>query len=84
MHTVVYGVHVRFWPTLAACHVQGWPEPCISAAYDRVLDEIPAKNKSIYRTKSIPSRKKYSFCGLIVKFNRGRDDHLSVRYSICL
>ena len=51
MHTVVYGVHVRFWPTLAACHVQGWPEPCISAAYDRVLDEIPAKNKSIYLQK---------------------------------
>jgi len=29
IHTVVYGVCVRFWPTLGMCKVESWPVPYI-------------------------------------------------------
>jgi hypothetical protein len=29
---------------IATHYLQGWPEPCIYAIYDRIFDEIPGKN----------------------------------------
>jgi len=54
----IYGVYIRFWPTLAMCSIcashavisfeqhcdQAWPGPYMYTVYDRIFDDFPARN----------------------------------------